>query len=355
MDAKKLKQHLAWHKKVVLRKSYVPITGKIRLTQAGSQLKIHSTDLETHLTTHIVDENSADFDVCVDFKQLCECINLFTDAVFFEVVNGSLRIFLDTVALSIGVESSKDFPLLPIVTIGEFTTVPNGFLKQLETLASFTLDGDEFRPIFNHVHVGPHFSEATNGAMILQMIGDTGLPEMLIHKKVVSLLQALIPDCVYRDDQHDFTVWKTSEMQLITKNFEGNFPDTFALGFFSGSTNKGKVCIRKTDLAQARKFLAALLPKYKNAKVNLFGYASAKATIQNEKLAVEIDKNITEIPIPGLQVEGDFESRYDAINLFAVLSAFVDTEATLGIAEYRNAFHIENESGMRMILMPVIK
>lgn len=353
MDAKKLKQHLVLHKKVVPRKSYVSIVGKVRLTKSGSQMAIHSTDLETHLTTHIVDENSDDFDVCVDFKQLCECINLFTNIVFFEVINDSLRIFLGTVTLSIGVESSKDFPLLPTIITGEFTTVPNDFLKQLETLASFTLDDDKFKPILNHVHVGPHFSEATNGTMILQMIGDTGLPEMLIHKKVVSLLQALLPDCVYRDDQNDFTVWKTTEAQLITKNFEGNFPDTFALGFFSGSTNKGKVCIRKTDLAQARKFLAVLLPEYKNAKVNLSGYAPAKAKIQNEKLAVEIGKNITEIPIPGLQVEGDFESRYDAINLFAVLSAFVDTEATIGIAEYRNAFHIENESGMRMILMPL--
>lgn len=349
MNVKQLKQQLAMHKKVTPRKSYIPVTGNVRLTKSGDRLTIHSTDLETHLVTRMECDDGVDYDVCVELKQLIECVELFTDTVYFEVADSTLRIYLGAVALMIDTEAAEDFPNVPPPCPGDPIALATNFVENLTKLAPF-VSNDENRPAFQCIHVTPNLCESTNGRTVMQIVEDTGLPEVLVPGTKVPLIEKLAPARFNYNGM--WTEWHTENATLIMKNVDYRYPDTQRF-FEADHEEKGTAYITQKAYEQARKTIGVLLadfPKLKRAKANDDDFTPAKTRLEKDTLVVQVHGGgTTAVPFPGLDMVGELEHRYCAINLMAVFHAVVERDFRISQSSRKGELRIDSDN-IRMVL-----
>ena len=133
---------------VVPQKTATPILSDVLLSLEENILKIYATDLEILISTEITVDGIEDGALAVSSKILGDILRELGD-VQIEVLtedNHRLRMISDRGVYKIAVDSSEDFPLMPISQLVEEFSIPSAKLSRMIDKTIFAVSHDELRP-----------------------------------------------------------------------------------------------------------------------------------------------------------------------------------------------------------------
>ncbi|GBD94113.1 DNA polymerase III subunit beta [bacterium BMS3Abin05] len=224
---------------VVPQKTATPILSDVLLSLEENILKIYATDLEILISTEITVDGIEDGALAVSSKILGDILRELGD-VQIEVLtedNHRLRMISDRGVYKIAVDSSEDFPLMPISQLVEEFSIPSAKLSRMIDKTIFAVSHDELRPALMGVLFQVFENEfrmvATDGHRLSRIINkdfkaNVSEKKMIVPTKALNLLLKNIseePGLIKISFGENYLVFKLNHTEIISRLVESQYPE----------------------------------------------------------------------------------------------------------------------------------
>jgi len=335
---KDLKSAMTTLKKAMYFQSALPIATCIRFNTAEKSVGLVGTDLETLIAEEIQADVEIQGEGCINFKQLEACIKgkkKRDHVTYFEEDNGMMRLTVSGVISRLSIESTTDYPVIPVIETSLSLDLATGIEKCLP-FASY----EDTRLQINGVHVHSKEHElvfvATDGRT-LKVVRTDPLPESVapelkdfaitIPSKSCSAIVSHFKDVVDvginteqidgKDVDRQLRV-SCSNRELITRLIEGEFVDyESVLAPAKNLTGKAEIELNREEFLEIITTVCALGLAVKEKKNE---YASRTYCVWIEMVdgVMDIRYNHREAKVTQMATHAPLSYSYDGYLLMAL-------------------------------------
>jgi DNA polymerase-3 subunit beta len=334
-----LKQALEKVKRVIEKKSALPVLSCTHLQNENDKLSIQATDLENYLTVSIKSNDNNSWTAPVNFDKLHKLAQA-TENITLQRAENKLIIKTEKGQhrLTISEDEFPEFPK-PEFSFSLSTVFLHKAIYKVSYAISKDLDRRALQGLYIHEHQGKLHFVGTDGHRLalfwLNDLTDNEVDNLLIPRKTLKVLEALLKDYVGSlkiGKDTTFLHFAGDDFTLSVRQLEGEYPDYMAA--IPNEFNI-QVCINKNDFLSALKEISAI------AENSAF---PVRLSLSNNKLLLQVsepDYGEGEVQIE-VEYEGEpisigFNGRYltEALERFDTSNIWlkiVDTESAVVIS-----------------------
>lgn len=221
--------------RVASTRGTLPILSNVLLKTIGNRLSIASTNLDIAITHYIGSKVSTEGAITVPARLMQDFVSSLPSGVIeLRLEDNKLHITTDQYQSVINGIPADDYPVMPAITEGSTWKIAGKVLKIGLQQVVIAASNDEARPVLTGVYIHSH-----EGQLYLVATDSYRLAEksLLQTKEDVSLLipASALQDLlrilgeneeeviITHDDQQ--VLFKVGDVELVTRQIEGNYPD----------------------------------------------------------------------------------------------------------------------------------
>lgn len=221
--------------RVASTRGTLPILSNVLLKTTGNRLSIASTNLDIAITHYIGSKVSEEGAITVPARLMQDFVNSLPSGVIeLKLEDHKLHITTDQYQSVINGIAADDYPVMPAITEGKTWKIDAKTLKNGLGQVVIAASNDEARPVLTGVYIHTH-----EGQLYLVATDSYRLAEKALMKSSedisllipASALQDLLRILGESDDEvvvtHDEqqVLFKVGDVELVTRQIEGNYPD----------------------------------------------------------------------------------------------------------------------------------
>jgi len=361
-----LARGLATTSRSVATRAQLPVLSNILLKTDQGRLKLSATNLETGINLWLGAKIEKEGAISVPAKILTEFVaSLPAGKVEMEAQENSLKITSGSYEASFVGMASSEFPAIPSLKKKADLTLSGSLLASAINEVAFAAAQDEGRPVLAGVLLKSQEERlvlvATDGYRLSfkKLKEITGLGKVKDLKKGLVLPARTLFEVakITIDDEEgklgvsvtpeaNQLIFATSEVEVVSRLIEGNFPDFEKIIPEKGKT---KALLDREELTRAVR-MAAIFAR-ESANIVKFTIGGSRFEVSANTAQVGENKSVLEAKIEGEKGEIAFNSRYLLDFLSVVGSEQVSFEMSGGLNP--GVFRAVGEPSYLHIIMPV--
>jgi DNA polymerase-3 subunit beta len=241
----------------------LPILANVLLRTVENRLSVAATNLDIAITHFIGSKVSEDGAITVPARLMQDFVaSLPSGVIDLELDDNKLHISTDQYKSTINGVSAEEFPVMPSIQDGTSWKLPAENLKKALQQAVLAASNDEARPVLTGVYLhtfeGTLYAVATDSYRLAEKSLTKSRDDvaLLVPASAMQDLLRILSDetgdvSVTHDDQQ--VLFRTGEVELVTRLIEGNYPDYRKLIPASFATT---ATLKKDDFANITKVSA---------------------------------------------------------------------------------------------------
>lgn len=294
-----LNKALANVARIANSRTTLPILSNILLKTVNNRLSVAATNLDIAITHYIGAKVTQEGSITVPARLMQDFVNsLPTGTITLELNDHKLHVSAGQYQSTINGVSAEDFPVMPAITSGTHWSLPAPVLKKGLQQTVLAASNDESRPtltgIYFHTNKEQLYLAATDSYRLAEK-SLTKLNEpanLLVPASAMQDLLRVLGDNeetveITNDEQQ--VLFKVSDVELVTRLIEGNYPDYKRLIPASFSTT---ATVKRSELSNITK-VSSLFARESAGSVT-FKVDETAQTISIHSVASQLGENTAE-------------------------------------------------------------
>lgn len=299
----------------------LPILGNVLIKTLNNQIKLSTTNLELAITKNVFGKVVEDGGITVPYGVLANIINnINSERINLESKQNNLLIKTDNYEATIQGISENEFPIIPKIKEGrEFVEISAAVLKESLEKVIIAAVMSELRPeisgvLFINEHPEIKLVATDSFRLAESKILNTQFKNsfekgfrLIIPLKTAQELLKIIKDedlvSIYLDNNQ--ILFKTNDLEVISRLIDGNFPDYEAIIPKSVAT---EILIKRDEFINAVKLISSFTSRISDIRLKTEGGKVLEAYSNDNALGE--NKYLVPAKITGPDVELSFNPRF---------------------------------------------
>ncbi|HSX45295.1 MAG TPA: DNA polymerase III subunit beta [Candidatus Saccharimonadales bacterium] len=221
--------------RIAITRGTLPILSNILIKTTNNRLSIAATNLDVAITQYIGAKVEQEGSITVPARLMQDFVaSLPSSVIELKLEDNKLHISTDRYKSVINGVPADDFPVMPAISNGQTLKLGGKTLKSGLNQVVVAASNDESRPVLTGVYIhtfnGQLFLVATDSYRLAEkgLIKLKTDVQMLIPAGAIQDLLRIVGDEedeveIVHDDQQ--VLFKVGEIELVTRQIEGNYPD----------------------------------------------------------------------------------------------------------------------------------
>lgn len=360
-----LLRQLSYIDGVVVAKPIIPILNNFLFTITDGVLSIHSTDLETTMSTHINVDAKENVSIAIPSKTTMELLKTLADQPLAFTINeekGTVEIKYETGRFKLTAQRSDEFPKSPVLEDVNSFNIPAKVLQKAVAKSVFATSNDEIRLNLTGVYVQLFNNNvtfvATDANRLVRFTRNDVKPgvesALILPKKALNLLKSSLPsdDTIVKVTFNQQNAqFQFGEQSLICRLIDDKYPDYKAV---IPTENPNRLTVDRADFLMAVKRVS--ITSNKSTHQIRLKMTPTELTISAEDIDFE-NESVERMPcsFEGDEMEIGFNSKY----FLEMLSNMDASTITIEMSQPNRAGVIlpaeqEADEEILMLIMPMM-
>jgi len=310
----------------------LPILANVLLKTVDNRLSVAATNLDIAITHFIGTKVATEGAITVPARLMQDFVSSLPSGVIdLELEDNKLHISTDQYKSTINGVSAEEFPVMPSIQDGTSWSISAETMKKALQQVVLAASSDEARPVltgvFLHTFEGNLYAVATDSYRLAekQLMKSKAEVSLLVPASAMQDLLRILNDetgdvSVTHDDQQ--VLFRTSEVELVTRLIEGAYPDYRKLipAKFATTTK-----LKKDDFANITK-VSALFARESAGSITISASEKDKH-VSIQSIASQLGENTASA---AAEVSGDGELTLNSRYLLDALHVFGGDQVTFG-------------------------